>query len=54
MEYLKDHEKLLMRECAGANLALVCEYLQTTGNANVLDEDRTSLLHVVCFELNRN
>ena len=47
MEYMKEYERNLMYECAGMNLGLVKNYLQLTGNANVLDEDRTSLLHVV-------
>jgi len=47
MEYLNEHEKLLMKECASPNIALIRECLRQSGNANVMDEDRTSLLHVV-------
>lgn len=48
MEYLKPNEKRLMKECAGANLSFVGAALSgANGNANILDEDRTSLLHVV-------
>ena len=48
MEYMKPYERMLMRECAGCNITLVKEELENAnGNANILDEDRTSLLHVV-------
>lgn len=52
MEYLKPGEKKLMKACAGSNIAMVKGYLESiNGTANILDEDRTSLLHIVFYYL---
>ena len=50
MEYMKGNERLLMQECAGCNITAVRDALGSiTGTANIVDEDRTSLLHIVQY-----
>ena len=53
MRSLKLDEQMLFRACAGHNLALVKELLSNRKlSANITNEERTSLLHVVFKSIN--
>jgi len=46
--YLKKEEISFLKACAGKNVSAIRHFLKLGVNVNLLDEDRTSPLHVAC------